>query len=255
MKKGFWGVILLLLVSTLAMAKVNFGLQVHGGLSLSRYKNYSFKNSKLSSLGGQFNNKVGAGGGIAGRLWFGKLIGMSLGVQVNQGGNIRKVTNKTGGTQVYTLEDRINYITIPLVAHIGWGNEAIRIFGTAGGYYAFAFSGKYHNTNVQNGILLSDEEGDIDFDNTYTRTDAGVRFGVGMEAYVSKDRKHGVTLDITYDWGLSKILQDDIQYKNHTYRFTNSRTLIQVGYIVRFGEDTPGKKNKKPEAPELPEIH
>jgi hypothetical protein len=239
-----------MLMSSTLFAKVEFGLQVHGGLSMSRYKNYSLKNAKLSSLGGQFNNKIGGGGGVAARLWFNKFVGLSLGVEVNQGGNIRKMTNKIGGTQVYTQDERINYIVIPLCAHVGWGNEVVKIFGTAGGYYGYAINGKYHNTNVQNGIVLSDESGDLDFENTYTRTDAGVRFGAGIEVYVSKNRKHGLTADFTFDWGLSKILQEDIVYKNHTYRFTNSRTLIQIGYLIRFGQIASSDK-KLPELPEL----
>jgi hypothetical protein len=172
---------------------------------------------------------------------------MSLGVEFNQGGNIRKVLNKTGGVQEYRQDERINYITIPLCAHIGWGNEVVRIYGTAGGYYAFAINGDFHTKVTQNGIVLSDEKGDLDFDSTYTRTDAGVRFGAGVEAFVSKDRKHGITADFTYDWGLSKILQEDIEFKNHTYRFTNSRTLIQVGYLYRFGKVKTSEEGKLPE--------
>ena len=248
MKKVFGVICLSLLLTQLIFAKVEFGLQIHGGLSLSRYKNYSLKNAKLSSLGGQFINKTGGGGGVGFRMWFNKYIGLSVDVEVNQGGNIRKMTTKTGGTQEFTQDERINYIVIPLLARVGWGNDVVKIYGTAGGYYGFAFSGKYHTKTVQNNIVLSDQSGKLDFDNTYTRTDAGVRFGAGVEVYVSKDRKHGITADFTYDWGLSKVLQQDIQFKNHTYRFTNSRTLIQIGYLIRFGKS---KKNDNANLPKM----
>lgn len=243
MRKGYWGLFLLMLMSSTLMAKVEFGLQVHGGPSFGRYKNYNLKNSKLSSLGGQFISKNGGGGGVAARLWFNKFVGLSLGVEVNQGGNIRKLINKTGGTQEYIHDERLNYLVVPLCGHVGWGNERLRVFGTAGAYFGYALNGKYHITNQQNGIVLQDESGDMDFDNTYNRIDAGLRFGGGLEVFVSKNRKHGITADFTYDWGFYKVLQEDIEYKNHTYRITNSRTLIQIGYLVRFGDFEAGEKS------------
>jgi hypothetical protein len=223
-----------------AHAKITYSIGIKGGPVFGRFKNYSLEGSKKSSLGGQFSSRIGGGGGINGRIWFNKFIGIDLGVEFNMGGNIQKAQQQMPtGFRERILTHKINYITIPLVAHLGWGNDRLRVYGTAGGYYALPVHGRenydeYINKNL---VTSTSYKKDIDFDNEFTKNDIGIRFGAGIEAYVSKNKRHGVTFDATYDWGLTKVYRDVIDDLDDKTKFTNSRTNIQVGYIYRFGVD------------------
>jgi opacity protein-like surface antigen len=87
-----------------------------------------------------------------------------------------------------------NYLTIPLVAHVGWGNDRLKVYGTAGGYYAMPVHGRVSELKYLDKELVSEVRQDADFDNEYSKTDLGLRFGAGLEVYVSKNKKHGVFL-------------------------------------------------------------
>ncbi|MEZ4880119.1 MAG: porin family protein [Chitinophagales bacterium] len=217
---------------------------IKGGLSMGRFKNYSQKESKLSDVGGQFSFKMGGGAGLVGKMWFNKFVGIGAAAEFNQGGNIaERKTYASGGLHIYNRDTRLNYITIPVVAHVGWGNDRLRVYGTVGGYYAFAINGKDKVTEEVDNILLDDYEVDADFDNVYKRHDYGIRFGVGTEVIVSENMKHAITFDMTYDWGFGEVYHDG--YTTDKYHITNSRTLIHVGYVYRFGNLKTDEGKKK----------
>lgn len=223
-----------------AHAKITYSIGIKGGPVFGRFKNYSLEGSKKSSLGGQFSSRIGGGGGINGRIWFNKFIGIDLGVEFNMGGNIQKWQQQmpNGFREIITTH-KFNYITIPLVAHVGWGNDRLKVYGTAGGYYAMPVYGRVsHDEYINKNLVHANSyKEDADFDNVYTKNDIGVRFGAGIEAYVSKNKKHGVSFDATFDWGLTKVYRAAVDDLDDKTKFTNSRTNIQVGYLYRFGVD------------------
>lgn len=220
-----------------AQAKITYSIGIKGGPVFGRFKNYNLEGSKLSSLGGQFTSRVGGGGGINGKIWFNKFIGLDLGVEFNMGGNKRKWQQRNfyGQFREDIYIHKFNYLTIPLVAHVGWGNDRLKVYGTAGGYYAMPVHGRVSELKYLDKELVSEVRQDADFDNEYSKTDLGLRFGAGLEVYVSKNKKHGVSFDATYDWGLTKVYRDVFDDLDEKTKFTNSRTNIQLGYMYRFG--------------------
>lgn len=244
MKKILFLPVFVIMLATSASAKIGIEVGLKGGLSMGRFKNYSQKESKLSDVGGQFSFKMGGGAGLIGKLWFNKFVGVSVAAEFNQGGNIAERKDYAGGGLYITnINTRLNYITFPVVAHVGWGNDRLRVFGTAGGYYAMAISGKSKTRVEVDKVLLDDSEEEADFDNVYKRHDYGVRFGVGAEFFLSDSKKHALTFDMTYDWGFGQVFYDDVW--SEKYHITNSRTLIHVGYVYRFGNLNADSKKTK----------
>ncbi len=243
--KRFLYVFALLFVFAEASAKVNYSIGFKGGLAFGRFKNFNLEGSKKSSLGGQYSSRVGLSGAITGRIWFNKYIGLEAGAEFNAGGNTQKWTQnfgKYGGLKDSIIEHKFNYVTLPLVLHAGWGNERLKIFGTVGGYIAVPVHGRVGELRYWNGIKDSEIRYDADFDKKYSRLDFGVRFGAGLEYAFSKDKRHGVTFDATYDWGLTKVLREAYANLDDKTNITNSRTLIQVGYAYKFGKEFPKKE-------------
>lgn len=248
MKKLFYFILCILIANQLD-AKVTLGLGIRGGLTSSKWKNYNLKESGLSSQGGQLSPRIGFGGGIHGRLWFNKFVGLGIGLEFNQAGNERKLQFPAGGNlglrEKYYI-NKTSYIDVPLTAQVGWGNDRLRIFGVAGGYMGMALKG----TDTESEFLAKEPvkeepETDMDFDNEYNRIDYGIRFGAGIEVMLSKNKKHGLTFDATYDWGLAQIYKDQYANLNSNIKYTNTRTMIHVGYMVKLGGGTNEEKTKE----------
>lgn len=230
--------LLVLLVSVEAQAKITYSIGVKGGPAFGRFNNLAdLGNKPQTGLGGQFSPRIGGGVGINGKVWFNKYVGLGLSAEFNMGGNIQKWQQRFPGNifREDFLIHKFNYVTIPLVAHVGWGNERLKVFGTFGGYYAIPVTGTVIEKRYLNKSLVSENNQKADFKADYSRSDLGIRFGVGFEVYVSKDQKHGVSFDATYDFGFTRVYSEAIDNLSDDIKIRNSRTLIQVGYLYRFG--------------------
>ena len=139
-------------------------------------------------------------------------------------------------------ENKFNYLTLPLVGHFGWSNERLKVFGTIGGYVAVPIHGRVGEIKYLDQDKVSEIHYDADFKKEYSRLDFGVRFGAGFEYAFSKNKRHAVTFDATYDWGLTKVLREAYANLDDKTNITNSRTLIQVGYAYKFGKEFPKKE-------------
>jgi hypothetical protein len=260
MKKIFYAFLLLFIIAE-ANAQITYNIGVRGGLVSGRFQNYNLKGGKKSSYLGRLSPRIGGGAGVYGKVWFNKFVGVNLGVEFNMGGNTEKEQHRAGPRGLLLAEKitehKFNYITIPLVAHVGWGIERVRIYGTVGGYYALPIYGRYGVIEYLDKEKISEVRGDANFDQEFSKMDAGLRFGAGLEAFVSKNKQHGVTFDATFDWGFTKVYQERYVnlHENEGVRFTNTRTLVEIGYIYKFNRDNSGdkaKKDKKAKAEKAP---
>ncbi|HMU97980.1 MAG TPA: outer membrane beta-barrel protein [Chitinophagales bacterium] len=241
--KRFLYVFALLFVFAEASAKVNYSIGFKGGLAFGRFKNFNLEGSKKSSLGGQYSSRVGLSGAITGRIWFNKYIGLEAGAEFNMGGNTSTwQQNFYGQFKKEVKENKFNYLTLPLVGHFGWSNERLKVFGTIGGYVAVPIHGRVGEIKYLDQDKVSEIHYDADFKKEYSRLDFGVRFGAGFEYAFSKNKRHAVTFDATYDWGLTKVLREAYANLDDKTNITNSRTLIQVGYAYKFGKEFPKKE-------------
>ncbi len=245
MKKFLTFILVLFAVSSISLAKVQVGIGVKGGACFGKWNNYFLKHN-LSTVGGTHNSQIGATGGLQGRVWFNKFIGLNLAAEFNMDGNIGKFQNNT---KIFTRNTRLNQLTLAVNATPGWGNERVRIFGVVGGYFGYILSGKEKatlKTNTENTLLY---DGKADFDSLYNRIDAGIRLGLGAQIYVSKNLKHSITFELTYDFGMLKTFKNQPLPYNDKYKIQNSKTLLSVGYMFNLGksqsEEAPASRKTK----------
>lgn len=245
MKKFTTFLFILLAASSLTFAKVQIGIGVKGGLCFGKWNNYFLKHN-LSTVGGTHNSQIGATGGLQGRVWFNKFIGVNLAAEFNMDGNIAKFQS---GTNTLTRNTHQNQLTLAVNATPGWGNERVRIYGIVGGYFGYVLSGKEkltYKTNTENTLVY---DGKANFDTTYNKIDAGIRMGVGSQFYVSKNLKHSITFEITYDFGMLKTFKSQPIPYNDKFQIQNSKALISVGYMFNLGksqaEEAPKSRKAK----------
>lgn len=229
-------------------AKIQAGVGVKVGPAFGRWNNEFFKNSKLATAGGTVSYQPGLHAGVQGRIWFNKFVGINLAAEFNMGGS--KFTS-TQGVKIITITHKENQITVPLTALVGWGNERLRVFAQAGGYFGYIFNAKDKTVTNNNGTITSTGSVKADYDNTYQNIDAGVRFGGGIQVYVDKKLKSCVTFDINYDYGFIKTFRnDEPAYFNNPPKLTirNSKLMIGVGFLYTFGKSQAEEAPKRPVA-------
>lgn len=227
-------------------AKIQAGVGVKVGPAFGRWNNEFFKNSKLATAGGTVSYQPGLHAGIQGRIWFNKFVGLNLAGEFNMGGS---KFQSTLGVKITTVTHKENQITIPLTALVGWGNERLRIYGQAGGYFGYIFSAKDKTVVNNNGSITSTGSVKADYKTVYQNIDAGIRLGGGIQVYVDKKLKSCVTFDINYDYGFIKTFRnEEPAYFNNPPKLTirNSKLMIGVGFLYTFG------KSQSEEAPKRP---
>lgn len=219
-----------------SQAKVQVGVGVKVGPAFGRWNNDFFKNSKLATAGGTVSFLPGLHAGIQARVWFNKFVGINLATEFNMSGSKFVGTN---GTVITTVIHKENQLTIPLTALVGWGNERLRIYGQAGGYFGYNINGKDKTSINNNGSVTPSSYIKSDYKNVYQNIDAGVRFGGGVQVYVDKALKHTVTLDITYDYGFIKTFrnQEPVYFNQpEKVQIKASKLLLGVGYAYSLGK-------------------
>ena len=241
-------ILLLLCTVTLpSQAKVQAGVGVTLGPAFGRWNN-GLENSKLSSVGGTVGFQTGLHAGIQARVWFNKFVGLNLAGEFNMSGSTMK---RTIGTNSITVIHKENQVTIPVTIMAGWGNERLRIFANAGGYFGYNVNGKDKQViNLNGSIQPNDGFVKSDYskeDKHYQNIDAGVRLG-GIQVYVDKKLKSCVTFDINYDYGLIKSFrgeEPDFFPAPSKIKITPSKLTIGVGYIYTFGKSQAEEKPKR----------
>lgn len=230
-------------------AKIQVGVGINAGPCFGRWNNKAF-GSKLATAGGTLGYQIGAHAAIQGRIWFNKFVGINLGGEFNMGGS--KFIG-TKGTIVTHITHKENQITLPLTALVGWGNERLRIYAQAGGFFAYAISGTDQSTINNDGSVVSNGSTKADYKNVYKNIDAGVRLGGGVQVYVDKKLKSCVTFDINYDLGFMNTFRGTAPaYFNNPekLRIMNSKLMIGVGFLYTFGKSQAEEAPKRVTAPE-----
>lgn len=102
-----------------------------------------------------------------------------------------------------SIDMRMNYLEVPVLAKLSFGGENVKGFVTAGPSVAYWMSGK-----TKTSFAGEEEEEDYEFDDEYVdgvkenRLDIGASIGVGMAYRLGPG---ALNLDIRYGFGLSDI--------------------------------------------------
>ena len=231
-------------------AKIQIGVGVKVGPCFGRWNNGFIQNVKLATAGGTLEYQAGVHAGIQGRIWFNKFVGINLAGEFNMSGS-RFVGTK--GVIITKITHKENQITIPLTALVGWGNERLRIYAQAGGFFGYAFSGTDISSVNNDGSQVSKGSVKADYKGLYSNIDAGVRMGGGIQVYVDKKLKSCVTFDINYDLGFTKTFRGTAPaYFNQPDKLSlhSSKLMIGVGFLYTFGKSQAEEAPKRLTAPE-----
>lgn len=220
-------------------AKIQAGIGVNVGPNFGRMNN-QFLKGKLSTAGGTLSFVPGVHAAIQGRIWINKFVGVNLGVEFNMGGSSYTKYSGAGNVISSNKTHKENQLTIPVTIMAGWGNQRLRVFANAGGYFGYNISGTDIRTINNNGSIQPKVSEKADYKEVYNNIDAGVRMGAGIQVYVSKDLRSSVTFDMNYDFGLVKTFRSTVDpfYNNSTkLKLYNSKFNIGVGYMYTFGKN------------------
>ncbi len=147
------------------------------------------------------------------------------------------------------LEEKFNYLEIPVLAKVNFGTERIKLYVNAGPSFGYALNGKYESvvkagplSLTTSGKNIFEEEpenstGDDQYYNPeyHNRLDIGVQFGGGVgltlgPGAVLLDARYGLGLTNFYkgDTGNNSSADDDPNIKNRVFAFT-------LGYAIPLG--------------------
>ena len=126
--------------------------------------------------------------------------------------------------QTYSFSRKMNYIQVPLLAHMAWGREekGIQFFFNAGPYANFLVS-KEKTADGDESLLtnyhhINETDNDFDF---------GIIAGIGTEINTSVGR---FDLEVRYDYGLGNIYDNS---KKGYYSISNNATInARIAYFI-----------------------
>jgi hypothetical protein len=130
-----------------------------------------------------------------------------IGALYSQKGSYYNYTNSEGS--VIQAIDELNYIEVPLnIRFTPFGKSPVNIYGTAGIYFSYLFSGKTTNETTKTSNSMS-------FARNADRLDVGLSTGAGIQLF------NKIQLGATWGWGLkntphltSEIIKD---FKNKSF--------------------------------------
>lgn len=199
---------------------------VHGGLNLSQVR-FLHNDITYSSNLGDLGYRKGAEMGASVRFIAQKHFGVQLEVDYLQNGWKEKWTNPMAINEVEfqgaTIERGLNYLSIPLLAHIYFGDKH-RLFVNFGPRMAFLLnSGKTKHTlsDSQMEILQTNNPNDprINEDIEPNNTDYALCAGAGYEFHISK---LSVLAEARWNYGLHDVFEHS---RSAVFQRSNSQTF------------------------------
>ncbi len=171
---------------------------------------------------------LGATGGVSIRYIEEKYFGLIAEVNYTQCG-----WNETFEKDPYQYSRTLNYITIPFMTHIFFGNKKVRGFVNLGPQVGILLGDSYKSNFDINDLPSFSQKGKIP--EIYTmeiarKFDYGITGGVGIEFRFKK--VHGVMLEGRYYYGLGDIFNNR---KKDVFASSHNQTIsIAVGYLYHF---------------------
>lgn len=140
----------------------------------------------------------------------------------------------------FNYQRKFTYVTVPVMTHIFFGSSRFKGFVNLGPSISFMIGDKissnfdYKNPGSVEGFpsrYRRTEQMSMDVKNKF---DYGIAAGAGIELFVGKDRKHSVSLEGRYYYGLGSIFPS---HKSDTFTASRGSAItVSLGYWFRaFG--------------------
>jgi len=187
--------VLFLSVNLSAQTLVGFQVGLKGSMPQSLVENEFV--SPLSSLAG----------GVVVEHHLKPKISVQSGILLNDRGYAIQGSSREGpnADELY-LEQRINYVDLPLALNFQIGGQGFGLNLRAGGIVGYAFNGKVGGhvaLNVDGEPVKEESYENIDFETEgYSRINAGVLVGTGLYAGIGQSK---LFLDVNTDIGLTQL--------------------------------------------------
>ncbi len=109
------------------------------------------------------------------------------------------------------ISSDLHYVVVPLLAQINFNKDRWRFFGNTGVYLGYLIKAKnvYEEEKLLGGINISGIEQSLD---SFNKFDFGVSLGLG--ASVQANEKIRITLETSFDHGLTNVLKKDLNSKS-----------------------------------------
>lgn len=144
--------------------------------------------------------------------------------------------SQSGGRNTYTvlgIENtstyRINYLELPVLAKVQFGNanrDGLGFHIAAGPWVGYAINGRYNFKSVQNEDVLLEINRDYSFDDE----DDTKRLNYGMIGAFGISKGRG-TLDVRYNYGFNNLLDNDADNTNDNKPVQQTRGVaLTLGY-------------------------
>lgn len=204
-----------------------------GGMNLSQVR-FLHNNIMSENELGDMGWKKGATFGLAGRFIAQKHFGLQLEVNYLQGGWSEKFDEEATANNISfagaTTNGELNYLSIPLLAHIYFGNKS-RFFVNVGPKMGFLLNSKAENTftDEQLNVINTNNPRDPRInDNTKAKkNDYGICIGGGYELHLNK---LSILTELRWSYGLQDVYSHE---KKDVYQRSNNQNVsISIGILM-----------------------